>query len=206
MQATRCRHVPCLVTRGVRWGGAHGARRPRCWSGAGARGAYGGAGWRGGVPVYGGAGWRGGGGGVPSGRKTCRASPSKVAVQWPSWRRWWWWPHTWRRFWCAVSPPWSQWMTWCRWHQARGRSHPGKRQPRSRAARARRRCGGTTRVVRPTSVRRLWGPSTTRVMAASQARRMATAGAMGPWYSRSQTPPLRAGQAPVSLWPVLVGW
>lgn len=123
----------------------------------------------------------------PSGRWKARPPARGRTVQPPSCsRRWWWWWQRSTRLERLVSPPRAQWTMW--WASTNRRwPQPGKRQPPSRAVRARRMCDGTLRVRRPTSSGRPPRVRTGTTLA-SQTRRRAVSGASGSPSPTSQRP------------------
>jgi hypothetical protein len=85
-----------------------------------------------------------------------------------------------------VSPPCSQGITWCTSHHDDGRPH--RPQPPSRAATARRRPSGITRVARPTSSGWPFPSSTIGTTAASQHSIRSDSGLSVPPKSRHAAP------------------
>jgi hypothetical protein len=75
-------------------------------------------------------------GSIPAGGRNQGISASSMKMSQSCWcTTVWWWRHSRSRLRWSVSPPSAHSFRWWAWHQAGGRSHPGKAQPRSRSAR-----------------------------------------------------------------------
>ena len=101
------------------------------------------------------------------------AQPDSCSTRWCR-------PHNITRLLISVGPPCCHSTTWCTSAHEGGRSQPGKAQPRSRAATARRKPSGMVRVARPTSSGCPALPRTTGTTAASQHNRRSAAGVNAP--------------------------